>query len=122
MAFARTVLNEVIDGNRVPRKALAGEIGKTETAFSKMLSGVQAFDVDDFGNLPRDVQIAWVKRYGAEVLGLSVTELSVIDAAVAFMDTLGLLQTKARTLETVRAAQSNLKTELPAREPARKVG
>jgi hypothetical protein len=117
MALARSILNEVIDGNRVPRKALADEIGKTETAFSKMLGGVQAFDVDDVGSLPRDIQIAWVKRYGAEVLGLTVTELSVVDAAVAVMEAFTALQARMRTLETVNPRMA--KAELPAAERKR---
>jgi hypothetical protein len=84
MALARSILNEVIDGNRVPRKALADEI-----------------------------EIAWVKRYGSEVLGLTVTELSVVDAAVAVMEAFTALQARMRTLETVnpRMAKAELQTQ-----------
>jgi hypothetical protein len=115
---ALSVLNEVIDGNRLPRKVIADEIGVKEATFSKMTGGTQAFGLDDFGNLPRELQIAWIKRYGCEVLGLSVTELSVVDAAVAVMDAFAALQSRMRTLETVKPQM--VKADLPASELAKR--
>jgi len=127
MSSALRILNEVIDERErvtgLNRSDLAMRSGVSIGTFSKMTQGINAFGLDTLERLDRDYQIAFVKRFGAEVLGLSVTELSVVDAAVAFMDVLGLLQAKARTLESVRAADSNRKAELPERESAsRKVG
>lgn len=62
-----------IDGNQQPRKALADECGKKEQQFSKMLAG--AFRLVDFDKLPREIQVGWMKRYGREVLGVTVREI-----------------------------------------------
>lgn len=106
MSHALRILNEVIDErervNGKNRSALAEDLDMKIALFSKMTQGINAFGLDTLERLDRDYQIAWVKRYGAEVLGLSITELSVVDAAVAVMDAFTALQTRMRILDTVK--------------------
>jgi len=64
-----------IDAHPLPRKAIADECGKSEQTFSKMTAGTQAFGLDDFERLPRDLQVKWMQRYGREVLGVNVRDL-----------------------------------------------
>lgn len=94
-SLALTCLVDVIDASRWPRKALADEIGKSEQGFSKMTAGTQAFGMDDFGNLPMDLQVSWVKRYG-KALGLEVRELSAADLAEEFLELVDRMSSVAR--------------------------
>jgi hypothetical protein len=120
---ALAVLNETIDGNRIPRKALADEIGVTEQTFSKMAAGTQAFGIDAVGRLPRDVQVAFWKRYGKDVLGLEVREITNTELAQDIVDGFHELFKRIERAELLGAVTlKQVKSDLPAREPARKAG
>jgi hypothetical protein len=77
---AMAFLNYAIDGSGMPRKQVADHIGKSEPSLSKMTTGLQAFGIDDFENLPHDIQVNWIKRYGHE-LGLEIREIDAVDLA-----------------------------------------
>lgn len=116
MSPALGVLNEVIDGNRLPRKALADDIGKTEQAFSKMTAGVQSFGLDDFGKLPRDLQIAFWKRYGREVLGLEVREIDHGQLVEEFYELVERMGRLAQLSRVVTGKAPMAKVEMPVEQ------
>lgn len=83
-SLALGCLQVAIETNRMPRKAIADEIGKSEQTFSKMTAGTQAFGLDDFERLPRDIQIRWMRDYGRE-LGIEVRDIDPIALSEEFL-------------------------------------
>ena len=113
-------LNAEIDAHPLPRKAIADECDKSEQSFSKMTAGTQAFGLDDFERLPRDLQVKWMQRYGREVLGVTVRD---IEPAELNEELLGLVD----RIVTVRRLAARVgrpvaaKAELPQRTEKRAV-
>jgi hypothetical protein len=107
-----------IDAHQKPRKALADDCGKTEQAFSKMTGGTQAFGLDDFERLPRDLQVKWMQRYGREFLGVTVRE---IEPAELNEELLGLVDriVTVRRLAARVGRPTQAKAELPQRTEKR---
>ena len=101
-----------IDAHPLPRKALAGECGKSEQTFSKMTAGTQAFGVDDFGKLPRDLQVKWMQRYGREYLGVTVRELEPSEIAEEFHALVDRLASVSRLARVIRGPKKQAKADL----------
>lgn len=73
---ARSCLRDEINESGVPRKAFADLVASgDESLFSKMVAGGRPFDLADFDNLPRELRVKWMQRYGREVLGVQVREM-----------------------------------------------
>jgi len=117
---AVSCLNEVLDSSGQQRKAIAGDIGKTEQTLSKMTAGTQAFGLDDFENLPRDMQVCWMKRYG-KLLGLEVRELDqwqINEEAHALIEQLTAIVKLSKRVGKPAMARM----DAPAEATVRKVG
>lgn len=111
-SLALSCLNTELDSCGLPDKAIAADCAKSEQTFSKMRSGKQAFGIVDFEKLPRDVQVAWMKRYGAAI-GVEVRDLDVSalnDRVLKLTIEVGVLARLAGVVIRPRPA----KAELPA--------
>ena len=112
-SLALGCLNDAIDSTRdmAYRKALAADLGKSESTFSKMTNGLQAFGLDDFEQLPRDLQVKWMKRYGKDVLGLNVYEMDQAAIADELLQAIDRIQGLAKLARLGKATPA--KAELP---------
>lgn len=100
-----------IDAHPLPRKALADECEKTESTFSKMTAGTQAFGLEDFGRLPRDLQVKWMQRYGREFLGVTVREIEpaeLNEELLALVDRIATVRRMTAQVGRPKAAKAEL--------------
>lgn len=119
----RSELRDIFDAKGPGgRKAFASSMDVDESLLSRKLSGSQGRDIGlaDIWALDRDTQVQFVTRYGA-LLGLKVTDVSVLDLAAELLDRFAEFQRSA-DLFAVRARGATVKAELPAAMAARKVG
>lgn len=120
-SVALECLNREIDAFGMPRKALADELGTTAVTLSKMTTGLQAFGLDAFERLPRDLQIAFLIRYGRDVLGLHVQEILPTELMGQFVELVDQLATVARLTRLVGKPRQ-VKACLSAEDAEERVG
>ncbi len=103
------LLNNVIDASLVPRKVIADDLGMSIGTLSKMTTGINAFGLDTFELLDRDIQKGWLKQYG-KLLGLEVHE---IPQARLMEEVFDAIDTLKRAVAMARISPRQMKAELP---------
>ncbi len=104
------MLNNVIDASLIPRKAIADGLGMSIGTLSKMTTGINAFGLDTFEQLDRDLQVCWFKQYGP-LLGLDVRERDIVAKA---QDVIEQFDALVRAVRLAGIAPRQAKAELPA--------
>lgn len=99
-----------MDLSGIARKAIAIDVcDGDEPLLSKKLAGAprRPFSLDDFEKLPRELQVAWFKRYGA-VVGVKVVEM---DPGEVYERLAKLSEELAATLKLSQVVMRPLKVE-----------